>query len=367
MKTYRPITTLQFILIISTFQISVAFLALPRELARHAGTDGWMTVFLGWGLAMLASMAMVKLMKHSPDNTILELVQRYMGRWAAKLVTLLFMIYFLLLAYDGYAVATLVIKLWLMPTTLIYILAFLLLIPTYQIAQHGFQVIGRYTEIVSMLSMWIPLVYVSTLNRAHWLYLLPLFKEGWLPIFTSIKIMIYPLLGIVLVLFLYPHLVKKEKAMTAMVISNSLTCLAYLGITIICFVYFSPDEIGEYNDPVISILKSIEFQFIERVEVLFIAFYLFIFSCIWIPSMHIVSRCSASLLGKGKDNIHLAVWCIVIQISFFIYRPSFMAAGQINNSLNLIGFVMEFVLPAAILLYVVIFNKWKGGNKHEMG
>ena len=45
MKTYRPITTLQFILMISTFQISVAFLALPRELARHAGTDGWMTVF----------------------------------------------------------------------------------------------------------------------------------------------------------------------------------------------------------------------------------------------------------------------------------------------------------------------------------
>jgi spore germination protein (amino acid permease) len=273
------------------------------------------------------------------------------------------MIYFLLLAYDGYAVATLVIKLWLMPTTLIYILAFLLLIPTYQIAQHGFQVIGRYTEIVSMLSMWIPLVYVSTLNRAHWLYLLPLFKEGWLPIFTSIKIMIYPLLGIVLVLFLYPHLVKKEKAMTAMVISNSLTCLAYLGITIICFVYFSPDEIGEYNDPVISILKSIEFQFIERVEVLFIAFYLFIFSCIWIPSMHIVSRCSATLLGKGKDNIHLAAWCILMEISFFIYRPSFMAAAQINNSLNLIGFVMEFVLPAAILLYVVIFNKWKGGKR----
>ncbi|MCG7381867.1 endospore germination permease [Paenibacillus sp. ACRRY] len=363
MKTYRPITTLQFILMISAFQISVAFLALPRELARHAGTDGWMTIFLGWGLVMLASIAMVKLMKHNPDSTILELVRRYMGGWAAKLVTFLFMAYYLLLAYDGYAVATLVIKLWLMPTTYIYILVLLLLIPTYQIAQHGFQVIGRYTEIVSMFSIWIPLVYLSTLHRAHWLYLLPLFKEGWLPVLSSIKIMIYPLLGIGQVLFLYPHLVKKEKAMTAMLISNTLTCLAYLGITIICFVYFSPDEIGEYNDPVISILKSIEFQFIERVEVLFIAFYLFVFSCIWLPAMHLVSRCSASLLGKGRDKTHLAIWCIVIEISFFIYRPSFMAAAQVNSSLNFIGFVMEFVLPAVLLMYVIIYKKWKGGKR----
>ncbi|NUU78842.1 GerAB/ArcD/ProY family transporter [Paenibacillus xylanilyticus] len=363
MKSLRPVTMLQFILIISTFQISVAFLSIPRELARHAGTDGWMVIFLGWGLAALASIAIVKLMKYNPNSTILELIQRYIGVWAAKVASFIFMAYYLLLAYDGYMIASLVIKLWLLPSTYIYVLVLLLLIPTFQIAQHGFQAIGRYSEIVTMLSLWIPFIYVSTLSRAHWLYLLPLFKEGWFPVLSSIKFMIYPMLGIGLVLFLYPHLVNKEKALPAMIISNTLTCIVYLGITLICYVYFSPDEIGVYNDPVISIMKSIEFQFIERVEVVFIAFYLFVFSCIWIPSMYLVSRCSASLVGIGQERYHLAVWCIVIEISFFLYRPSFIESATINYTLNFIGFIMEFALPACVLLYVAIRKK-RGRGKH---
>lgn len=362
MKTSRPVTMLQFILIISTFQISVAFLSLPRELARHAGTDGWLVIFLGWGLATLASIAIVKVMRYNPNSSILELIQRYIGVWAAKVAAFIFMAYYLLLAYDGYMIASLVIKLWLLPSTYIYILVLLLLIPTFQIAQHGFQAIGRYSEIVTMLSVWIPFIYVSTLSHAHWLYLLPIFKEGWFPVLSSIKFMIYPMLGIGLVLFLYPHLVNKEKALPAMMISNTLTCIVYLGITLICYVYFSPDEIGEYNDPVISIMKSIEFQFIERVEVLFIAFYLFVFSCIWIPSMYLVSKCSASLMGKGQERYHLAVWCVVIEISFFLYRPSFIESAQINYALNYIGFMMEFALPAGILLYVAIRKKMGRGR-----
>ncbi|MCM3782283.1 spore germination protein [Neobacillus mesonae] len=363
MKRIRPISMLQFVLIISTFQISVAFLYLPRELARHAGTDGWIVIFFAWGLASLASVALVKLMKYAPNGSILELIQKYMGVWASKIAAFVFIAYYLILAYDGYIIASLVIKLWLLPNTYIYVLVLLLLIPTFQIAQHGFQAIGRYSEIVVLISLWIPFVYLSTLRHAHWLFLLPVIKEGWLPIFSTIKMMIYPMLGIGLVFFLYPHLVKKEKALPAMLISNTITCIIYLGITIVCFVYFSPDEIREYNDPVISIMKTIEFEFIERVEVPFIAVYLFMFSCIWIPSMYLVSMNSAWLIGKGQERNYLGVWCIIIAVSIFIYRPSFFDAAIINNALNLIGFIIEFVLPLCLLIYVMIKNKVKGGKQ----
>ncbi|MGG4103559.1 endospore germination permease [Paenibacillus lautus] len=363
MKIIRPVSMLQFTLMISAFQISVAFLSLPRELARHAGTDGWIAILFGWGLATLASIALVKLMKNSPDGTILELIQRFMGIWASKIAAFIFLAYYLIQAYDGFMIASLIIKLWLLPSTYIYVLVLLLLIPTFQIAQHGFQAIGRYSEILTFISLWIPFAYLSTMRHAHWHYLLPVLKDGWLPVLSTIKIMFYPMLGIGLVFFLYPHLVKKEKALTAMVISNTLTCLVYLGITLVCFMYFSPDEIGDYNEPVISILKSIELQFIERVEVPFIAFYLFMFSCIWIPSMRLVSMNSAWLLGKDRERGHLALWCFAIVVSFFIYRPSFIDAARVNNVLNLTGFVMEFALPVCLLLYVAIIKKVRGGKR----
>ncbi|MGG3281037.1 GerAB/ArcD/ProY family transporter [Paenibacillus solani] len=363
MKTTRPVSTLQFTLMVSAFQISVAFLSLPRELARQAGTDGWIAIFFGWGMATLASVALVKLMKNSPNGSILELIQRYMGVWASKMAAFIFMAYYLLLAYDGFMIASLVMKLWLLPSTYIYVIVLLLLIPTYQIAQHGFQAIGRYCEIVTLISIWIPFVYLSTLRHARWLYLLPVLKEGWLPVLSTVKIIFFPMLGIGLVFFIYPHLVNKEKALKAMVISNTLTCLVYLGITLVCFVYFSPDEIGEFNDPVISIMKSIELQFIERVEVPFIAFYLFVFSCVWIPSMHLVSMNSAWLLGRGGERGSLVVWCFAVAVSFFIYKPSFIDAARVNNFLSLTGFVMEFALPVCLLLYMAIAKKVRGGRR----
>lgn len=362
MRGIRQVSMLQFVLIISAFQISVAFLSIPRELARLAGSDGWIAIFFGWGLASAAAVAIVKVMKYSPNSSILELMQKYMGVWGARIAAIVFIAYYLLLAYDGYMIASLVIKLWLLPSTYTYVLVLLMLIPTFQIAQHGFQAIGRYSEIVAMISIWIPFVYLSTLRHAHWLYLLPILKEGWIPVLSSVKTMIYPMLGIGLIFFLYPHLVNKDKALPAVIISNTLTCLVYLGITIICYVYFSPDEIGKFNDPVISIMKSVEFEFIERVEVPFIAVYLFVFSCIWIPSMYIVSSNSAWLLGKGSDRTHLAVWSILMLIGFFFYRPSFFDAAIINDSLNYIGFIIEFAMPCCLLLYLFIREKFRRGK-----
>ncbi|MEF2967007.1 endospore germination permease [Paenibacillus sp. M1] len=359
-RSYRPITTLQFILVISTFQISVAFLTLPRELAAQAGTDGWIAILIGWAIATVAALIIVKVMKYHPDGTILDLLKRYLGAWPAKIAAAVLGAYYFTLAYDGYVITALIIKVWLLPTTYIYILVILMMLPTFQIAQHGLQVIGRYSEMVAMLSIWIPFIYLITLRYAHWLNLLPVLKEGWMPVFSAARSMVSPMLGIALTFFLYPHLTKKERAASAVVISNSFTCAVYLGITIICYLYYSPDGIMEYNNPVIGIMKSVEFKFIERVEIPFIAFYLFVFSCVWIPSMYIVSYCSKWLLGKGTDRGHLAVWCAVIGISIIIYRSGYQDAYRLIRNFNLIGFIMEFAMPVCLLVYLAIYTRIKG-------
>lgn len=342
MKSYlvKPITPLQYILLIVTFQISVGFLSLPGDLAEFAGTDGWLAIIPGWAVATVAALAIVKVMGYHPEGTVLDLLKRYMGVWAARAAAVVFIAYFLMLAYDGYAITTLVIKLWLLPTTYLYILTMLLMIPTYQIAKHGVQAIGRYSEIVAMMCIALPVLYALTFRFAHWLNLLPILKEGLAPVLIAVKTMIYPMIGMILALFIYPNLNQKKKAASSIVIANTMTCCLYLLVTLVCFVYFSPDEIGKFNNPVITIMKSIEFQFIERIEVPFIAFYLFIFSCIWIPSMYMASYCSAWLFGKGSERVHLAVLCALMVASIVIYRPSYMDMGWLNRYLNGIGFAI---------------------------
>ncbi|KHF30211.1 Spore germination protein [Anoxybacillus sp. BCO1] len=71
----------------------------------------------------------------------------------------------------------------------------------------------------------------------------------------------------------YPFLKEKKHAVKAMVIANSISAFTFLLITITLFYFFSPDETPLLIWPTLSLLKTIEFPFIERFEVIFLSFY----------------------------------------------------------------------------------------------
>lgn len=358
-----PISLMQFIFIISGIQVSVAVLSLPRKLAEFAGTDGWIALILGWAINITASFLIIQVMKKHPEGTLLDLVTRYTGRWAGRMAAVVFALYFLCLGFDGLSRSILLIKVWLLPNTAAYVIMILLLIPTYSIARYHPSVLGRYAELVVFLSIWIPFVYLLTLKNAHWLHLMPLLKKGWGPVFSAIPATIYPSLGMVSAFFLYPNLRKKETAFTGMLIANTLTTLLYLFITIMCFLFFSPDEINTYNDPVISVLKSIEFKFIERIEILFISFYLFIFSLVWVPAMYLTTFCTSWLLGKQDNRMHLRLVCLVLIMVYYFHNLTFNQSDRLEQILAYVGFGMEYMLPACLLLYlsgIQFFQKRSG-------
>ncbi|MNI10467.1 Spore germination protein YndE [compost metagenome] len=359
MKTYagKEITFIQFVCIISGIQVSVAVLSLPRKLAERAGTDGWISLLIGWALSAAASLFIVQVMKKHPEGTLLDLVTRYIGVWAGKVIALLFALYFLFLSFDGLTKTVLIMRTWLLPTTQSYIIMILLLIPTYTMARHGPRILGRYAELVVYMSLWIPIVYLFTLKNAHWLHLLPVLKGGWKPVWSGVQATIYPSLGMVATFFLYPYLKYKEKASKGILLSITLTTLIYLFITIICFIYFSPDEIKLFNDPVISILKSIEFRFIERIEIPFIAFYLFIFSLVWIPGMYMTTFCTSWLFNKPNNRSHLQILCLAIAVSTYFLQPTYNQTDRSQIFLVIVGFIVEYIFPVCLLIYLVVTSR----------
>ncbi|WP_235560917.1 GerAB/ArcD/ProY family transporter [Bacillus sp. FJAT-28004] len=353
----NTITSMQFIFIISGIQISVAVLNLPRNLAELAGTDGWISILIGYALSVLCGYIIIMVMRHCSGKTLVDALPTMMGKWIAKGVAILLALFFLTLMYDGLVRTILIIKIWLMPNTQSYILMVLLLVPAYKIAINGPRILGRYAELVAVISCWLPFVYLFTLKYAHWLNLLPILKEGWLPVLAAVKATIYPNLGLAAVFIFYPYLVKKEKAASSVFISSTITLSVHLFITIICFIYFSPHEITLYNEPIISILKTIEFRFIERIEVPFIAFYLFVFSLVWIPSMYIVTYCISKVFGLSNHHAPLRILCIILAIATFIYIPSFKQSDEIEVWLTWFGFGMEYILPSLLLVYMVIYKR----------
>ncbi|MFC4600032.1 GerAB/ArcD/ProY family transporter [Cohnella hongkongensis] len=353
------ITTLQFACLISGLQIGIAYLSLPRLVAEGSGTDGWMTILIMWLLSVMASIAAVRLMRRMPEGTVLDLISMRIGKWAGRTAAVLFGLYFAGMAYDGFVRTTNITRSWLLPQTKSFVILILLLIPAYAIVKGGPLLAGRYAEFIFLLTCWAPLIFIYPLKEANWLNLLPILKEGIVPVLTGVKSILFSFIGFAATLFLYPNLKYKQYAVRGVVLANSMTATLYVWITIVCFAYFSPDEILEFTQPVIPMLKMIEFRVLERIEVPFVAFYLFIYSLTWIPSTYLTVFCSSWLLGAGSTRRHLQLFCLLLVGSSFFYFPSFIQNERLEEALGEIGAVMEYLFPTVLLLLFWAQDKLK--------
>lgn len=349
---YNEITLLQYIFLIHGAQVGVGQLSLPRLLAESGGTDGWIALILGYILTVMISLIVIQVMKRYPQGTILDLLAKYFGKTAGKAATIIVALYFALLVGTNFLAAGLMIQEWILKQTPLYILLFLFVIPTYLIARNGFRILGRYAEFVFFGSLPVFLFLLIPLHEGHWLHLFPLLKEGWKPVLLSVQSTVYSFVGFDLAFFLYPFLQKKQSAAAGIIVANTLSLLIFLFITLACFVYFSPDEITQYNQPTLNLLKVIEFRFIERLEIVFLSAYLFVISTTWIPYMCCFGLSVGWLLGKQDHRNYIAILLVLIVVAAYIMDPSFSQNKQWLNWVSRSGLIYGCAFPVCIWLYM---------------
>ena len=362
---YNEITLMQYIFLIHGMQVGTGVLSLPRLLAEKAGTDGWIAILIGGLLSTIAGIFIVKTSQRYPDDTLYDILIRLFGKIVGKALIAIYTIYFA--CYSGIVLvnAMLYLKGWLLPKTPDYIIILLFSIPTYFVARNGIHIIGRYSELVFYMTLWIPLFFLIPLrDSSSWLPFFPLLKEGWKPILTAVPTTVFTYLGFDIAFFLYPFLQKKQYAVHGIVIANTLSMLFYLFATLVCFSYFSPDSITEFNQPVLNLLKVIEFRFLERFDIVLLAIYLIVVSKAWIPCVYCAVFCSSQLLGKQDHSSHVVVLLLFIIGFIFWTHPSWNQAETWQQTVANAGIGLTYISPFILWGYSWIYEKYHRREIH---
>ncbi|WP_010676820.1 GerAB/ArcD/ProY family transporter [Bacillus timonensis] len=355
----KQITLLQFILLIHGVQIGVGVLTLPRELAEKAGTDGWIGIILGWFIATGTSLLIIQIMKKHPNGTILDVLTYYFGKWVGKVGGVILAVYFGLLGLYSFITEAMFIQAWVLPRASITLLVILLAIPSYLLVRNNIQILARYSVFVFFMTIWIIFFYMFSLKNAQFLNLLPLLKEGWYPVIKTVKITIITYVGFDIAFFLYPYLQKKEFASLGIVIANTITMFAYLLITLVAFVVFSPDEIAKFNEPTITILKVIELTFIERLEIVLFALYIFVMSTKVLPLMFVSVFSTSWVFGKEEHTKPL-FWLLVCSVIYvFLLPPSVHISLIWRKELETLSFLFTYAFPVCLGGYILIRGLFK--------
>ena len=93
-----------------------------------------------------------------------------------------------------------------------FLIMILLSIPMLMLACKGVLIISRYAVFTVFFTLWMPFLLFIPLKDGHWIYLLPLLKEGWIPVLNTVKSTIIAFLGFEFAFVLYPYLSNKSSA-----------------------------------------------------------------------------------------------------------------------------------------------------------
>ncbi|XKK19952.1 spore germination protein [Bacillus sp. A17A.1] len=344
----------QFIFIIHGAQVGTGILFLPRTLAQKSGTDGWLVLPLCFIFSTIASIAWIRIV-HRYSN---QMLNNKISEFARKLFNLIYIAYFSFYAWVVLLNGMLYIKGNLLPKTPDYLIIILFLIPTYLLVSQNVYVLGRYCEIVFYITIWILILFLIPLKEGSVLNMLPLFKNGIGGILKALPQGIFPFTGFEIVFCMYPYLKRKQDAIKGVVIANTITMIFYIFMTISCFIFFSPDEITSYNQPVLSILKIIEVSFLERFDLIIITVYLFVVFTAWAPYIYASLLCISNLTSQKKNNIHISIFFFAIILSVFLIHPSWSQVQSWKNLISHVGLGTAYVFP--ILMFTVM--KIRGEN-----
>ncbi|WP_260857224.1 GerAB/ArcD/ProY family transporter [Bacillus thuringiensis] len=345
----------QFIFIIHGAQVGTGILVLPRTLAQKSGTDGWLVLPLCFLFSTIASIVWIRIAQRYSN----QLLNNKINKLARQLFSLIYIAYFSFYAWIVLLNGMLYIKGNLLPKTPDYLIVILFLIPTYLLVSQNVYVLGRYCEIVFYITIWIVILFLIPLREGNLLNMLPLFKNGISGLLKTLPQCIFPFTGFEIIFCIYPYLKIKKDAIKGVVIANSITMIFYIFMTISCFIFFSPDEITSYNQPVLSILKIIEVSFLERFDLIIITVYLFVVFTSWAPYIYASLLCISNLTSQEKNNIHISIFFFVIILSVFLIHPSWSQVQSCENLISYVGLGAAYIFP----IFMFAAMKIRGENR----
>jgi spore germination protein (amino acid permease) len=352
---------MQYIFIIYGTQIGSNIFRIPNNLGEKAGTDGWITIILGYILTTITGLIIIQVMKKYPNGTILDVISHYFGKWIGKLFAVVFIIYFGIIASYVLVLSIIYLQELIFPQFSINTLLTLLYIPIFLLTKHNFRMIGRYAQLIFFMTIWFYIFFLVPLQESQIEYILPILKNGWYPVLQGVERAIYIFAGFEVVFILYPFLIEKKKASRGFIIANTLTMLTLVFVTLICLVYFSPDEITQYYYPIISLLKMMQFQFIERVDIIFTSVFLLLLSTTWVPIIYATVFSSSYLIGKKEHTGPLIIFLIVLWFSILFFPPNLKVILKFEKFVEMIIFIISYILPIFLFVFISIIRLVKKG------
>ncbi|WP_175991373.1 GerAB/ArcD/ProY family transporter [Bacillus sp. Marseille-Q1617] len=366
MKKQTKLTSVQLTFFIIQTQIGVGILGLPFNVFSVSKGDAWISVLIAGGMVQVIITLLWLLGRRFPSKSIFEYSKLLVGNVAGVLINIGYLIYGILVTSLVMMYATAIIKLWALNLTPEWVVMLLLLLPGIYLGKEKVMEISNVYVVVSGLIFLLIIVSIVVLfiYPVDWRYLFPIAASGGVTMLKGAKEAYFSMLGFELLLILYPYFKHNGSpaVLKSVSIANLFVTVVYTFLTISSLVTFSPEELKIVPQPVLYYVKSLYFQVIERIDLLF--------ASLWI--VNVITSLTSYLFLCTENCSYLfrrfkklkRVHCTVFW-GFFAYiialLPGKPEEMDIFNTWVLnIAYVFVLAIPILFLGISFIFKKKEG-------
>ncbi|NMD72637.1 GerAB/ArcD/ProY family transporter [Bacillus sp. DNRA2] len=348
---------LLFFLINGT-QTGVSVLKYQSDILKGAGHNAWISV-LAFGLSLhVIFFMMLYVLKQSSTGDILSFHLEVFGKIFGGIFNIILACYFSLASFYTLYTYIEILQIWVFDGIANWEYTLLLSLLIFYIVSGGFRVVTgiAFWGVIIPSFLFLSILYLT--NYIDVSYIFPLFQNQLKDYFISTKEAAPMFLGFETVLVYFSFIKNRDKATKWGHFSLLYTTLLYTFLAVFTFMFFSQGKLQRLEWPTLTMIKIIQFPFLERFEFIFIFTWLLVVMPVICVYLWSAIRCIKMTIPKIKSTYILLGLLIV----FFIANIQFIDVKYNNLMHKMVlfsGFAFLFCYVPILFVISIVRKKFK--------
>ncbi|MBE9914980.1 GerAB/ArcD/ProY family transporter [Paenibacillus donghaensis] len=358
----KKLSLRQLFLFMIQAQIGVGVLSLPFKLAESARGGEGITVLATGVITQTVIFIFWTLLKKFPGLNLFQICLRLCGPFIGNLAIACYIGYFTLLGANVMLSAVGILQRWMMEATPRWVLLLLFAIATLYLAKEKLTVLARFFTLSSML--FIPLfIFVSYgLTQPHPEYMFPLFEAGIWNILKATKDTTISMYGFEIILIIFPLIDASDKKKLFVVsMSNLFVTLFYTMVVVTCLMVFNPSQLRVIPEPVIYLVKSLNFYVVDRADVLFLPIWSITIVCS-IASYTYAASVGLTQLFKQQDHRLFTPYVKIVMYIIALIPVTPIAIRLLDMIAEYAAYLFIGMIPLALMIGSLFVRRKEGGT-----
>lgn len=344
-------------ILIHMIQVGVGIFALPRIAAEYFGYNGWLMLVVIAAIVAFNIYLIWVVWKMGNGTDIFTIFESFLPKWIIYPLYLMVGLTWSLMASLVAKEYVLIFQVTAFPTANAMSFMFVISALAYLLIVKGLNAIVKASTVFFFLVLWmtpLEIPFYNDLQLSRYTYYI--FQEGkdhWEGAFNLYG----SFLGYELSMLLFPYVQQKVRFFTGVQFANVLSFILYVSMCLICFGFYSLQQLKLIMFPCIDLFAYIKFPFIERAENMLFSFLVFRVLITIVMYHWAASLCLQRIFVNSKlARITLLMMVITFLISFI---PSVL--DEVGKWLFIGTYLMiaySFVLPI-MLIGILSIQRWR--------